>query len=182
MEGAPSTPSAFKVGPSTRLSAMEVGRGRGLLRQRARLEGMRGRAGAGRRGPGPLRAAGGDSGGGGGVRGVMAEGLRAGGLAPGLGRRVKWGVLSEDVGAVDAGEEAEAVRAEIRAEAAADLVNIDAEERGRRGQVGAAALALSGLLAAGLWASGAPGFLRFAFFYPTFSAGVGFAASARLGL
>ena len=48
--------------------------------------------------------------------------------------------------------------------------------------VGAVALALSAVVAAGLWTVGAPGWLRFALFYPTFATGAGFAASARLGL
>lgn len=118
------------------------------------------------------------------VRSVMAAGLREAKLAPGMGRRVKWGVLTEEVarpGAPPPDPEAPAAR-ELRAAAAAELTNIDAAERGRRGQVGAVALALSAVVAAGLWTVGAPGWLRFALFYPTFATGAGFAASARLGL
>ena len=118
------------------------------------------------------------------VRSAVAATLRSAKLAPGLGRRVKWGVFTEEVarpGAPPPDPEAPAAQ-RLREAAASELRNIDAAERGRRGQVGAAALALSAVVAAGLWSAGAPGWLRFALFYPTFATGAGFAASARLGL
>lgn len=103
------------------------------------------------------------------------------GSGSGVGSRVKWGVLKEQVTGVDQSPEAQQRRADLRAAAAKDLVNIDEEERGRRRTAGVAMTAFSVLLCAFLLWSGAPWTSRLAVF-PVFALAFGFNLSADEGL
>mmetsp|Transcript_26607 Transcript_26607/g.87229 ORF Transcript_26607/g.87229 Transcript_26607/m.87229 type:complete len:212 (-) Transcript_26607:418-1053(-) len=103
------------------------------------------------------------------------------GFRGGTGERIKWGVLREKVdpaGVTTTEEE----RVALRAQAAKDLTNIDAAERARRLQVGNIALAGTAALAVYLYATAAPGLLRFALCYFPLSTGLGFRASGKSGL
>lgn len=97
----------------------------------------------------------------------------------GKGSKIAWGVLQQAVepAAVPSDEE----RARRRDAAAAQLVNIDGDERERRKRAGLAFLALSAALAGALLATGAGAAARGAVAPPLFLA-VGFLASWREGL
>ena len=99
------------------------------------------------------------------------------------GRRIKFGVLSEpvDEAALDDGADAERARAELRAEAAASLTNIDDAERGRRTAVGYAAAVVTTGVAAGMIAAHAGPAPRLALFFPA-ALSFGYIESGRVGL
>ena len=101
------------------------------------------------------------------------------GFYGGTGKRVKFGVFKEAVGEVTSTAEE---RAALRAQAAADLVNLDAAERQRRNLVGNVGLGVTGVLALALWATGQPGLLRFAAVYPLFALAGAFRVSGEAGL
>lgn len=100
------------------------------------------------------------------------------------GRRVKWGVLSEEVdeASLATGADADAARAALRAEAAASLTNIDAAERERRKLAGSAGAALTLALGAAMVGplhAGATA--RLAIFFPA-ALSFGYLESSRAGL
>lgn len=98
---------------------------------------------------------------------------------PDSGKRIAFGVLQQEID--EASVPDEAVRAELRASAAADLTNIDAAERDRRQRAGVACSALTAVLAAGLLAGHAPAVARATIFAPAYLSS-GFLASAEEGL
>eukprot|EP00438_Fugacium_kawagutii_P034429 Skav211620 [mRNA] locus=scaffold3083:412776:415594:- [translate_table: standard] len=87
----------------------------------------------------------------------------------------------EKTGEVDQSPEAQARRAELRAAAARDLVNIDDEERERRRVASYAFAAFAVVLAVFLLWSNAPWYSRGALF-PVVALGWGFNLSAKEGL
>ena len=94
------------------------------------------------------------------------------------GKRIKWGVFKEDVGAVATSpEEQEA----LRDAAACALTNIDADERERRALVGKVTGAFCVALAVAQLSTGAPAGARAVMALPLFFA-FGFTASAKTGL
>ena len=99
------------------------------------------------------------------------------------GRRIKFGVLSEpvDAAAIDRSADAERARAELRAEAATSLTNIDDAERGRRTAVGYAAAVVTTGVAAGMIAAHAGPAPRLALFFPA-ALSFGYIESGRVGL
>lgn len=102
-------------------------------------------------------------------------------LYPGGGvKRIKWGVFKEDVDASSV-TTTEEEQAELRAEAACSLTNIDADERTRRGKAGTAFGIACALIAAVQLATGAPPAQRAVIAVPLFL-GLGFKGSEATGL
>lgn len=102
-------------------------------------------------------------------------------LYPGGGvKRIKWGVFKEDVDASSV-TTTEEEQAELRAEAACSLTNIDADERARRGKAGTAFGIACALIAAVQLATGAPPAQRAVIAVPLFL-GLGFKGSEATGL
>lgn len=102
-------------------------------------------------------------------------------LYPGGGvKRIKWGVFKEDVDATSV-TTTEEEQAELRAQAACSLTNIDADERARRGKAGTAFGIACALIAAVQLATGAPPAQRAIMAVPLFL-GLGFKGSEATGL
>lgn len=97
------------------------------------------------------------------------------------GSSVKWGLLKEKTPEVDQSPKAKERRAELRAKAARDLVNIDDEERERRRVASYAFAAFAALLALYLLWSNAPWYSRGALF-PVVALAWGYNLSAKEGL
>jgi len=97
------------------------------------------------------------------------------------GSSVKWGVLKEKTPRVDQTPEAQQRRAELRAQAARDLVNIDEEERERRRVASYAFAAFAAILAVFLLWSNAPWYSRGALL-PVVAFAWGYNLSAKEGL
>lgn len=97
------------------------------------------------------------------------------------GSSVKWGLLKERTPEVDQSAKARERRAELRAKAARDLVNIDDEERERRRVASYAFAAFAALLALYLLWSNAPWYSRGALF-PVVALAWGYNLSAKEGL
>ena len=97
----------------------------------------------------------------------------------GSGRRIAWGVLTEEVDPASVPSDAE--RQALRDTAAANLVNIDQDERDRRRVAGTALSVATAALAIGLLAVHADAVTRAATLPPVFLAS-GFLASAEEGL
>lgn len=97
------------------------------------------------------------------------------------GSSVKWGLLKERTPEVDQSPKAQERRAELRAKAARDLVNIDDEERERRRVASYAFAAFAALLALYLLWSHAPWYSRGALF-PVVALAWGYNLSAKEGL
>lgn len=97
----------------------------------------------------------------------------------GQGKKIAWGVMQRDVDPLAV--PSEAVRAELRAAAARDLMNIDAVERERRRLAGTAFGALTAAVAAALLALDVGPLARLAIAPPLFLT-YGYLASAREGL
>jgi hypothetical protein len=108
------------------------------------------------------------------ARDLFAELYRGGG-----GKQIYYGVFQRDAPA--SATKSEEARARSRDEAAKTLTNIDAEERGRRMEVGKAAGAATAALAAAQLALGATRVERMAIAVPLFFA-LGFVGSAKTGL
>jgi len=108
------------------------------------------------------------------ARDLFAELYRGGG-----GKQIYYGVFQRDAPA--SATKSEEARARSRDEAAKTLTNIDAEERGRRMEVGKAAGAATVALAAAQLALGATRVERLAIAVPLFFA-LGFVGSAKTGL
>jgi len=105
------------------------------------------------------------------------------GAGGGVGSRVKWGLLKEEVSAseIDKSPIAEQKRAELRAAAARDLVNIDQDERERRRLGGLAFAALAVLLALFMLWSNTIWYGR-AGLFPVVALAYGYLLSAEEGL
>lgn len=108
------------------------------------------------------------------ARDLFAKLYRGGG-----GKQIYYGVFQRDAPA--SATKSEEARARSRDEAAKTLTNIDAEERGRRMEVGKAAGAATAALAAAQLALGATRVERLAIAVPLFFA-LGFVGSAKTGL
>ena len=108
------------------------------------------------------------------ARDLFAKLYRGGG-----GKQIYYGVFQRDAPA--SATTSEEARARARDEAAKTLTNIDAEERGRRMEVGKAAGAATAALAAAQLALGATRVERLAIAVPLFFA-LGFVGSAKTGL
>jgi len=108
------------------------------------------------------------------ARDLFAKVYRGGG-----GKQIYYGVFQRD--APTRATKSEEARARSRDEAAKTLTNIDAEERGRRMEVGTAAGAATAALAAAQLALGATRVERLAIAVPLFFA-LGFVGSAKTGL
>ena len=108
------------------------------------------------------------------ARDLFAKLYRGGG-----GKQIYYGVFQRDAPA--SATKSEEARARSRDEAAKTLTNIDAEERGRRMEVGKAAGAATAALAAAQLALGATRVERMAIAVPLFFA-LGFVGSAKTGL
>ena len=108
------------------------------------------------------------------ARDLFAKLYRGGG-----GKQIYYGVFQRDAPA--SATKSEEARARSRDEAAKTLTNIDAEERGRRMDVGKAAGAATAALAAAQLALGATRVERLAIAVPLFFA-LGFVGSAKTGL
>ena len=108
------------------------------------------------------------------ARDLFAKLYRGGG-----GKQIYYGVFQRDAPA--SATKSEEARARARDEAAKTLTNIDAEERGRRMEVGKAAGAATAALAAAQLALGATRVERLAIAVPLFFA-LGFVGSAKTGL
>ena len=108
------------------------------------------------------------------ARDLFAKVYRGGG-----GKQIYYGVFQRDAPA--SATKSEEARARSRDEAAKTLTNIDAEERGRRMEVGKAAGAATAALAAAQLALGATRVERLAIAVPLFFA-LGFVGSAKTGL
>lgn len=98
---------------------------------------------------------------------------------PNQGKRVAWGVFTQDVVAAEVPPEEE--RADLQARAAAQLVNINGDERERRGVAGTGMAALTTITAAYMVSTHASPFTRLAIGPPLFLA-VGLLASKQEGL
>lgn len=94
------------------------------------------------------------------------------------GKRIKWGVFKEDVGAVATSPEKQEA---LRDAAASSLTNIDADERERRALVGKVTGAFCVALAVAQISTGAPPGARAVMALPLFFA-LGFTGSAETGL
>jgi len=108
------------------------------------------------------------------ARDLFAKVYRGGG-----GKQIYYGVFQRDAPA--SATKSSDARARSRDEAAKTLTNIDAEERGRRMEVGKAAGAATAALAAAQLALGATRVERLAIAVPLFFA-LGFVGSAKTGL
>jgi len=97
----------------------------------------------------------------------------------GEGKRIVWGVLTEEVDRASVPDAAE--REARRARAAAELTNIDDDERARRGKAGAVGSLLTAVLGVALLATHADAAARLAILPPVYLS-LGYLASAREGL
>ncbi|KAJ1456757.1 hypothetical protein M885DRAFT_517199 [Pelagophyceae sp. CCMP2097] len=97
------------------------------------------------------------------------------------GKRVVFGVMTEEVGPVDMSSAAVAARSTLRASAAASLTNIDDDERARRANV-AAVLGVVTLALAAYFVQAHAGALERLAVLPFVALSLGYYESAREGL